>query len=498
MTVAIKSLDDLGYDRLLADVVARIPGIDGEWTDHSPTEPGIVLLELFCWLTDMAIWRLDQVSPEVIGAMLALLDPPDPRSQSPAAPRADVDAALARLRDKWRAPYRAVTEDDFRRLLADQWRDRRFTVRSTAGSGRVNVFVEPATQHLVTSLRLAPGQWARVFPVERPGIVQIDVSSPAGTIESLIERASEADIASGLAWILLDSPTHDDRRTLTLLGPDGQVRAETDVGGESDESSLSIVVAGQTVLDSEPLGVALAAGAARCSLLRPACEPSSALSFVLWAWAPIRDVLITDRAGLSKLDISRLTLLGPGFYSYPANTPVNVRMDMTLDRHVDLGVSLEQQEATPGIVAEITEFLRPRKLLGTRLDIQQAVPVPISVKATLYLEDAADPGATFGRALARLILHIKGTRSRPRELVGARLVASLAGTEGVQYVDLPSQGEPASPDPNAGERPRHPSGQTIWTPGQLDVVLESEELAELGQLELSIMQRDQSGSWKEV
>src|SRR5215472_7281423 len=50
------------------------------WTEHNVSDPGITLIELFAWMTEMAIYRLNRVPEKIHLALLDLLglglDPP--------------------------------------------------------------------------------------------------------------------------------------------------------------------------------------------------------------------------------------------------------------------------------------------------------------------------------------------------------------------------------------------------------------------------------------
>lgn len=55
------NLDDRTFEQLFAEAQRRIPAYTPDWTDQNPSDPGIALLQLFCWLQEMTIWRLNQV-----------------------------------------------------------------------------------------------------------------------------------------------------------------------------------------------------------------------------------------------------------------------------------------------------------------------------------------------------------------------------------------------------------------------------------------------------
>lgn len=62
----------------LVDALRRQLPVD-EWTDHNASDPGIMLLELLCWLGEMASYRMDRVPEAHEQAFLRfLLAPPEP------------------------------------------------------------------------------------------------------------------------------------------------------------------------------------------------------------------------------------------------------------------------------------------------------------------------------------------------------------------------------------------------------------------------------------
>ncbi|WP_437877869.1 putative baseplate assembly protein [Sorangium sp. So ce513] len=64
MPFALKNLDDRSYNDLFAELRRRIPAYLPEWTDHNDSDPGITLLQLFAWLMETAIYRLNQAPDE--------------------------------------------------------------------------------------------------------------------------------------------------------------------------------------------------------------------------------------------------------------------------------------------------------------------------------------------------------------------------------------------------------------------------------------------------
>lgn len=85
-------LDDRTWQELRDELVRRIPVHDPSWTwtDHNPSDPGIALLEVFAWLAENLLRRMDRV-PEVAQLQfLSLLGLP-PREATVARGRVRLD-----------------------------------------------------------------------------------------------------------------------------------------------------------------------------------------------------------------------------------------------------------------------------------------------------------------------------------------------------------------------------------------------------------------------
>lgn len=54
-------LDDLKFDEIKRLALLRIPRYTPEWTDFNESDPGITLIELFAWLTEQMLYRMNQV-----------------------------------------------------------------------------------------------------------------------------------------------------------------------------------------------------------------------------------------------------------------------------------------------------------------------------------------------------------------------------------------------------------------------------------------------------
>ncbi|MDP2354767.1 MAG: baseplate J/gp47 family protein [Beijerinckiaceae bacterium] len=66
-------LDDRTFDDLMREAKEIIRARSPEWTDFSPSDPGMVLVELFAFLTENMLYRLNRVPEKVHIALLNLL-----------------------------------------------------------------------------------------------------------------------------------------------------------------------------------------------------------------------------------------------------------------------------------------------------------------------------------------------------------------------------------------------------------------------------------------
>lgn len=54
-------LDNRSFDDIVAEARARIPRYTPEWTDYNAGDPGFALVDLFAWMTEMLVFRLNEV-----------------------------------------------------------------------------------------------------------------------------------------------------------------------------------------------------------------------------------------------------------------------------------------------------------------------------------------------------------------------------------------------------------------------------------------------------
>lgn len=128
MPIPLPSLDDRSYDDLAEELRALIPQFAPAWTDHNPSDPGIMLVELFAWLAEAIIYRLNRIPETSELRFLQLLDPETFKVHLPKienARESDLrEAALAeafiQATRKIHMRWRAVTAEDFESIAKQQ------------------------------------------------------------------------------------------------------------------------------------------------------------------------------------------------------------------------------------------------------------------------------------------------------------------------------------------------------------------------------------------
>jgi predicted phage baseplate assembly protein len=78
MALPVPKLDDRTFQDLVREARAMIPRYCPKWTDHNLSDPGITLIELFAWMVETLLYRLNKVPDknyvkfmELIGVRLA-------------------------------------------------------------------------------------------------------------------------------------------------------------------------------------------------------------------------------------------------------------------------------------------------------------------------------------------------------------------------------------------------------------------------------------------
>jgi predicted phage baseplate assembly protein len=85
-------LDDRRFQELVNEARVRVAQRCPEWTDHNVSDPGITLIELFAWLTETLVYRVNRIPDKLHVALLELLGM---RLQPPTAAQTDIRFRLA-------------------------------------------------------------------------------------------------------------------------------------------------------------------------------------------------------------------------------------------------------------------------------------------------------------------------------------------------------------------------------------------------------------------
>ncbi len=147
MPIQLPNLDDRTYDDLVQEGLSLIPSHAPEWTNHNPADPGITLLELFAYTTEMLLYRLNRVTDTNQAMFLRLLNGPDWQR----SPNQTLDDEIRDTVLKLRRIERAVTREDFEVLAKAVNTDR------------------PANQQMVSRVHCLP---RRNLELPRPASLQ--------------------------------------------------------------------------------------------------------------------------------------------------------------------------------------------------------------------------------------------------------------------------------------------------------------------------------------
>src|SRR5689334_7000106 len=92
MPLITPRLDDRRFQDIVDEATSRIPRYCPEWTDHNVSDPGVALIELFAWMTDMLLYRVNQVPDKLYVKFLELIGV---RLEPPRAARAPITFFLS-------------------------------------------------------------------------------------------------------------------------------------------------------------------------------------------------------------------------------------------------------------------------------------------------------------------------------------------------------------------------------------------------------------------
>jgi hypothetical protein len=171
LTFKAQQFDDWTYEDLVSEGLAMLPSLAPQWTDYNASDPGITLVELFAWFTEMLIFQAGQLTREDRAAFLKLLTS---AAETPGGAELDQPTQHALL--AIRTPQRAVTCSDYETLAlrADsrvarakcvplrKLDERNQAARNATRPGHVSLVVIPAAggnEHNLNELILKVGRY---------------------------------------------------------------------------------------------------------------------------------------------------------------------------------------------------------------------------------------------------------------------------------------------------------------------------------------------------
>jgi predicted phage baseplate assembly protein len=165
-------LDDVRFQELVSEARTRIIRHSPDWTDHNVSDPGITLIELFAWLSEILIYRINRIPERLHVGLLELVGV---RPGPPKCATVDVRFMLERPGTGARVP--AGTE-----------------VASPRAAGSDAIVFQTAEELAIPTGRLA------AYAVQRGGQVTTgpmagDTAEPAGLQQAPFGRYSGIDDA---------------------------------------------------------------------------------------------------------------------------------------------------------------------------------------------------------------------------------------------------------------------------------------------------------------
>lgn len=177
MSLNVPTLDDRTYADLVREGIELIPTSAPGWTNHNASDPGITLLELFAYLAEIYLYRVDRVSAASKAKFLKLLTECNHRT----ADDPQLHAAVVAMR----LPSRAVSEADFERLAMNAVTQGNYSAKVA----RVHCYSRRNFEATSAAERQndRPGHTTVVFVPADPRLAHTDLAAIAEAIKNSLE-----------------------------------------------------------------------------------------------------------------------------------------------------------------------------------------------------------------------------------------------------------------------------------------------------------------------
>ncbi len=164
MPIQLPNLDNKTFDDLMKEMIASIPKHTKEWTNFNPSDPGIAMLELLAWISETLIYRTNRIPEESYMNFLMLISSSyrdnEGRLQHVVFDKTDkthielneyldklendqitkdIQQMKAKAQNFLNSRYRAVTEEDFKKL----------TLEADSKIKRAEVFTQPERVEII-------------------------------------------------------------------------------------------------------------------------------------------------------------------------------------------------------------------------------------------------------------------------------------------------------------------------------------------------------------
>ncbi len=122
MPINLPNLDDRRYSDLVEEARNLIPTYAPDWTNHNPSDPGITLIELFAYYTEMLLYRLNRITDANKRMFLKLLKGASNWTEADSnLSGEELELAIRKTVLEFRKVDRAVTVSDFEQLALDSY-----------------------------------------------------------------------------------------------------------------------------------------------------------------------------------------------------------------------------------------------------------------------------------------------------------------------------------------------------------------------------------------
>jgi hypothetical protein len=459
MVLPLPNLDDHTYADLVEEARSQIPIEYPGWTDHNPSDTGIILLELFAWLTEMVLYRVNQVPDANLQTFLQLLNGPNLQALHGDQWQSTVDlqTAIQQTIGELRRRYRAVNCEDFEQLTLQDW-----NITQTLGAANrvirakclpqrnleapdVTKRNEPAVGHmsLITVPQIPSLPYDFVLSFDgRDDLLSIPLNEPETEVTHEFWFKTSAPNCGLFAVVAgnLGAGGHD--RHLYLSG--GNIKARiwdnetisstnlnladntwhqvahvfgASVGGQKIYIDGELVASGSKAASNFSNQTTVLVGYSNDASAQNRYCKGHITELRIWNQARTQAAIQADR-------LRRLTGQEPGLLGYWAMNEGTgaIAYDQTsLKNHGTItgdtiwnatAISSQFLRSQPDFQRDLWSYLDARRLLTTRHHVVSPAYVLVTLQATLHLEEGAKPEAVQQEAIQRVTAFFHPTSSK--------------------------------------------------------------------------------------